>query len=679
MNTKIILPVLHNRLYQHFIDPNILWALFLTLALALPAVSIAQDTDNDGVDDTHDNCTEIANLNQRDTDNDGFGNICDADLDNNGLVSFNDLNLFRSAFDTDNADADLDGSGRVSFNDLNIFRSLFDKPPGPKGSASGGNISQADAARFLTQTTFGPTLQNIDELVALGNYEDWLNEQFAKPATLQLPKMQSLNTRMCEDNSDPDSYQLSGSPSARHNAWWETVIKGEDQLRQRVAFALSQILVVSDAHNFWGYQFGVADYHDILVRHAFGNYRDLLQEVTLHPIMGIYLSMIKNEKADPINNIRPDENFARELMQLFTLGVYQLQPNGELILNNGKPIPAYTQQDIKEFARVFTGWTYSDTTYWWENGSILDSMVSWQEYHDTGEKHLLNSWVLPENQTPFEDISGALDNVFNHPNTGPFISKLLIQRLVTSNPSPDYVLRVANRFNNNGQGIRGDLKAVVKAILLDPEARTLHPENQSAGKLREPLLRISHVFRAFDAQPSQRVGKLWPEGETCGQGSYDFYEIWRPMPDYSQTFGQQVLGAPSVFNFYLPSYSPQGPARDANLVAPEFQIATDNLIVNTANFLNQLLLWIGLEEWTLDGTITTINTDREAAMADNPEQLLDHLNVLLLNGQMSGELRQILSSHLNNGSFPEDERKNGTRAREIILLILNSPDYLIQE
>lgn len=651
--------------------------LLLIFIITTPGIAVALDSDGDGVDDTLDNCINAENTDQRDSNGDGFGNACDADLDNSGFVNFADLSLFKSAFGSNDADADFDGSGLVNFADLSAFKLMFGQPPGP--SSNPGSLSQADAARFLTQSTFGPTIQSINHLVDVGSYEAWLDEQFAKPATLQLPRMQTFNTRMCEDNPDPEFYQLSGNPTARHNAWWETVITGDDQLRQRVAFALSEILVISDAHNFTGLQFGAADYHDILIRHAFGNYRDLLQDVTLHPIMGIFLSMIKNEKADPEKNIRPDENFARELMQLFTVGIFQLQPNGELALDNGEPVPVYNQAEIKEFARVFTGWTYSGTTYWWENGSILNPMVSWEDHHDLGEKHLLNDQVLAANQTAPEDLAAALDNVFNHPNTGPFISKLLIQRLVTSNPSPNYLLRVANRFNDNGQGVRGDLKAVIKAILLDPEARTFHPENQSTGKLREPLLRVSHVFRAFNIQPSIRSGKLWPRGESCGQPSYPVYEIWQALPDYSPVFGQQLLGAPSVFNFFLPSYSPQGPIRDAHLVAPDFQIATDNLIVQTNNFINTLVLWVGQEPWTLDGSIATINTDREAAMADNPQQLVDHLDLLLLNGRMTNTLRELLINHLNTGHFPEDARKNGYRARETIMLILNSPDYLVQQ
>lgn len=682
MNTKNNLLVVHNKLNQHFNDPGILPALCLILGLMLPIVSVAEDQDNDGIDDTRDNCTKIFNPEQRDSNNDGYGNICDADLDNNGLVSFADLNLFRSAFDSEDADADLDGSGRVSFADLNIFRSLFDKPPGPAGS--GESISEAEAARFLTQTTFGPTIEAIQDLVTLGSRDAWLNEQFDQPATLQLPATRTLARKMCSN------YNIVDGPFriARVSAWWDTVINKNDQLRQRLAFALSEIFVVSDVNQtiaLYG-QYGLANYYDMLATNAFGNYRQLLEDVTLHPDMGIYLSMLRNEKAQPERNIRPDENYAREVMQLFSIGLHELNLDGTRKLAAGQPIPTYNQTDIEEFAKVFTGWTFSNASSWsnpWiGSGDKTHPMIPMDEFHEMSEKHLLNGAVLPAGQSARDDLRDALDNLFSHPNVGPFIGKQLIQRLVTSNPSDAYVARVATVFNNNGLGVRGDLKAVTKAILLDSEARTGHLNGVIFGKMREPMLRLSHLRRAFPVVPMMREGDLY-DGERCGQGSYELYELNLGFPyDPRLVFGQDIMRAPSVFNFFSPNFAPPGLISNQALVAPEFQIMTENTL---AGYFSEEALEI--QATGIPGDYPLLNTDREAALADNTEVLLDHLNLLLLSGAMTAEMRAILTDHLNNTDFSIDENGNNSdeqtiraaKARDAITLITASPAYLIQQ
>jgi uncharacterized protein (DUF1800 family) len=668
MNTIKTLSVLNNKFCQHFLNANTTPLLVITFIVLLPTVCVALDSDGDGIDNTQDNCTEIANPNQRDSNGDGFGNLCDADLDNNNSVSFADLDLFRSAFGTNDADADFDGTGSVSFADLDIFRALFGKPPGPAG---GGNISEAEAARFLTQTTFGPTFEGIQQLVALGSYETWLNEQFALPITLQLPQARVLSTQMCLDGDTRPDSTITGF--ARPAAWWNTVVEGDDQLRQRVAFALSQIMVISGkAPGVGGFQFGMANYYDILLRNAFGNFRELLEEVTLNPMMGVYLSHIMNRKADPENNTFPDENYAREILQLFSIGVHELKQNGVLKLDvEDNPIPSYGQNEIKAFARVFTGWVYHGYGNEYQPGAVLNPMVPVEDDHDTDEKILLDH-VLPGGQDARTDLENALDDIFDHPNVGPFISKQLIQRLVTSNPSPAYVQRVASAFNNNGQGIRGDLKATIAAILLDPEARTRQADATHSGKLREPLLRLTHLWRSFGANKIQ-----FSENADIGcPGPYIYGNGGRPYDAGGLGFAQEILGAPSVFNFFLPSFAPQGAVSNAGLVAPEFQIFTENTTLSTTTRLN-IQVWSERQDLSKN---SVLELNDEKIWAENPEQMLDKLNLILMNGEMSTELRGIIMAHLNTAPFPINEDKNlRAKLEDAIVLIINSPDYLIQK
>ncbi len=537
----------------------------------------------------------------------------------------------------------------------------------------GGGFNYSDATRLLTQASFGPTQTDLDHLISLGSAEAWIDEQFALGIHLQLPDMRNLNTLMCDDSSEPD-FTETDNGYARRQVWWEQVLTGQDQLRQRVAFALSQILVVSDISSLDSYEFGMTDYWDTLQTHAFGNYRDLLEAVTLHPMMGEWLSSIRNRKAVPAENIHPDENYAREVLQLFSIGLHQLNMDGSLKTDAaGLPIPTYGQAEIKEFAKVFTGLIYaSPTGNWWEDpwtGAITTTpMVPYEDFHDTSQKTLLNGQTIPAGGSTLTDISAAIDIIFNHPNVPPFISKQLIQRLVTSNPSPGYIERVAQVFANNGNGVRGDMKAVIKAILLDPEARTLHPLSAQFGKLREPLLRFSHLWRAFGLNKIARHGTLWDQTD-CGQGNYQLYWMWW-MEDFRRETGQDILGAPSVFNFYSPSFSPSGPAANANLIAPEFQIASESWLTGAASLMNWQILagsW-GEQDWSV------LDLQNEAPWGASPEFLLKRLDILLLNGQMSGAEYNLLLSHLNS-----IDGQNADVVRDAILLIVNSPNYLIQK
>ncbi|MBL4631258.1 MAG: DUF1800 domain-containing protein [Paraglaciecola sp.] len=425
-----------------------------------------------------------------------------------------------------------------------------------------------DAARLLNQASFGPSVASIEQVIDLGT-QQWIDWQMGLPVSSQVDYLTSLqNTLSVEDEI---------SRMHRVEAWWDIALRGDDQLRQRVAFALSEIFVISEKSDFFEEYFGIANYYDLLAIHAFGNYRELLEAVTLSPMMGMYLSMLGNEKPDSERNIRPDENYAREVMQLFSIGLVELNIDGSVKLDDeGHNIPTFDQATIEGFAHVYTGWNFNGTTqdtwwYWWDNYDALNAMQAVQARHDTGTKTLLNGLELPANQSAELDLAQALDNIFQHENVGPFITKQLIQRLVTSNPSTEYIARVSGIFNDNGQGIRGDLGAVVKAILMDDEARNGHINAPNVfGKLREPILKATHLFRAFRAySPSDRY-----------QQGY---------PDYF--FNQAPLAAPSVFNFFSPSFSPPGVIAEQGLVAPELQIITENYAIRTSNFFAYFALW----------------------------------------------------------------------------------------
>lgn len=528
-------------------------------------------------------------------------------------------------------------------------------------------IRANDAARFLAQTTFGPTLADIEHLRQRG-YQRWLNEQFAMPASYQLPYLDAV----------PFGQGYEGQ-RLRTEAWFLHALGGpdpfvpaivhRDQLRQRVAFALSEIFVVSDRHDsLFPQPYGVASYYDVLIRNSFGNYRQLLEEVTLHPAMGLYLSMLGNQKPDPARNIRPDENFAREVLQLFSVGLVRLNRDGTPVLDGmGQPVPTYDQFTVKGFAHVFTGWNFADCPYYdgcWFNDFDAPSwrvpMASYPAFHaSAGSKQLLvypgvalPGGVLAPGGTAESDLDAALDNIFHHPNVGPFVARQLIQRLVTSNPSGGYIARVAARFNNNGVGVRGDMKAVIRAILLDREARQLGA-NRHFGKVREPLLRLTHLWRALDA------------GAESGR-----IEAWDPQ----EYLGQAALRAPSVFNFFSPSYKPVGELSERGLFAPELQLATDFQLPITNDALGDAV-YLNYIRGPQGGDVV-LDLDRDAPLAANPAALLDRYDLLFFSGRMSSRMRQILLAHLNatpNGDGGRD------RVREALYLIVNSPEYTVQK
>ena len=489
-------------------------------------------------------------------------------------------------------------------------------------------LAATDAARFLTQSTFGPTGAEIDALTGKrqSDLEAWIAAQIALPASLHL------------DATDEDFRQFTAvgetpqySQQNRQAAWWRIALAGRDQLRQRVAFALSQIFVVSDVNGTLANNpRALAGYYDILVRGAFGNARQLLEDVTLSPVMGVYLSSLRNAKATFDTAGRqltsPDENYAREIMQLFSVGLFELQPDGLPRLNEvGAPIPTYDNRTISEMAKIFTGLGFHSVAttpnFRGEPTNYLRPMMFYPAFHEEGEKTIITGRKIPARQTPEQDLKDTLDTLFNHPNAGPFLVRQLIQRLVTSNPSPGFVYRVAQVFANNGAGVRGDLGAVVRAILLDYEARSAAlAATASYGKLKEPLLRTTAVLRAFEGGANN--GRfLFANPET--------------------NLAQAALRAPTVFNFFEPDFVQPGTLAAAGLVAPEYQIVTDTTAISTPN---QLWNFIYAARTGVPGTTTPVNPAEGTlgvkldatilALARNPRALVDRINLVLAAGAL---------------------------------------------
>jgi len=521
--------------------------------------------------------------------------------------------------------------------------------------------SRADAARFLARASFGVRAEDLLTLRAKP-YEQWINDQFGIPVTSHLEKLDGyLWDRGLFDISTGDR-QLERS-QLRSDAFWYVVVNAKDQLRQRVAYALSQILVISDREPALENRVrGFARYHDMLLEHAFGNYRNLLTDVALNPMMGDFLSSRRNEKANPAENIEPDENFARELMQLFTIGLDQLENNGSRRLDsNGQRLLAYSQDDVMSFARVFTGWNYGDSNQMRDDRRTLESeilpMKAYEEFHDKDPKRLLNGVTISGGRSARDDLDLALDNLFQHPNVPPFISRQLIQRLVTSNPSPAYIDRVANVFRNNGSGTRGDLASVVKAILLDPEALNGHRiDPKQFGKLKEPVIKIASIWRAFSAR-----------------GRYNRFRYSDPNSD----FAQQPYSAPSVFNFYSPDYRPPGAVGESGLYSPEAQLVNESTAIRGNNRLFDYAFEVPLGNDEIYANQHQIFLDLSAMLplARQPADLVDELNELLMAGQMSEHMKDVLIRLA--GRTPLND--NGSnRVREVIHMLFISPEFSVQ-
>lgn len=516
-----------------------------------------------------------------------------------------------------------------------------------------------DAARLLTQATFGPKAASIERVKAIGA-PAWIDEQLAKPADSHMAYIDAAKARRLAESgkgyyAEEDSYE----------AIWQQWLFGQDELRARMTFALSELMVISNVAPDLEPD-AMSSYMDMLNTRAFGTYRDLLGAVALHPAMGYYLNMLGSEKEDAKNQKFPNENFAREVMQLFSVGVYQLNPDGTRKLDgNGVPLATYDESVVKGFARAFTGWTFfgndpaNPKKFDRPEESWTQPMIAFASKHETGAKILLGSVVLPAGQTPEKDLKDALDTIANHPNVAPFVSRQLIQRFVTSNPSPAYVLRVSTVFENNGRGVRGDLGAVIKAVLMDPDARSSTTLTDAKfGKQREPVIRLANMLRAFNA--------------TSKNGRNEIHYL----DSADDALGQSPLLSPSVFNFFSPSYTRPGKLAQSGMVAPEFQITNEIQTVGTANFFYQL---IRQEGYGGGDSQLKMDLTQPKALANSPPALVDYLAGLLVYSDLNLATRQTMIDAVAAVPFNNRDSDRAVRVRTALTLFALSSDFVIQK
>lgn len=564
----------------------------------------------------------------------------------------------------------------------------------------------AAASRFLSQATLGHNMALIQNVTDLG-LEKWLDTQLTLPNSFSIKNYLGQMHQMMVDSLrfryPQNTYSLSNVFVGNvhfDNCWFQGAMTAPDAVRWRVALALSELFVVSRISSFDGNPYALADYYDMLLENSLGNYRTMLDKVTYHPAMGVYLTFLNNHATDTTNRIYPDENYARELMQLFSIGLYKLNPDGtEMHDANNKPIPTYNNDDIAGLAKVFTGLSWGDSRYLGDTEKNIWSYTlplkffpidssdakknTWKRNprivngHEPGPKTFLGSTVpaRPVAQGQ-QDIKDALDIIFNHPNVGPFIARRLIQRLVTSNPSPAYIQRVATVFNNNGSGVRGDLKAVVRAILLDSEARDCEAAqtNAASGALREPFLRYMNIMRGLP---------LTTQGTVFRNVMVDLYSLLEQIP----------LSSPSVFNFFQPDFQPDGELKAQGKYAPEFQIVNSKTIVGYVNALNQWLIDDDpTEYWGLFNGETykpdqdpkfNLTADYAFTRNDKIPQLLDKYNLLFAGGKLTVKTLELIRAMVIKMPYSEDANgipntdQSQRRVKLILVLILSSPDYLI--
>ncbi|UVO53932.1 DUF1800 family protein [Sphingomonas sp. SUN039] len=504
--------------------------------------------------------------------------------------------------------------------------------------------TKTQASRFLGQTTMGVASADVDKVVAQG-YDAWIAEQFATPRATTFWDWLVAGGYNAAANING---QAGFDPAV-----WKQLISGQDQLRQRTGMALLNMLVVGiDGLNTNWKAFAQAGYMDVLWDNAFGNYRDIMDKISLNAAMGYWLTYIGNRKANTTTGAQPDENYARELMQLFTIGLYKLNADGTQQLTGGNPVETYTQDDVQQLARVFTGFTL-DSTDSTTPDRLRRPLINVAANYETGAKAFLGA-TIPAGTTAFESLRLALDAIFAHTNVPPFVSKQLIQRFVTSNPSAAYVGRVSAVFTNNGSGVRGDMKAVIRAILTDTEARSdTNLTNANFGHLREPVMRLTNWARAFGVTSASDA---WAIGNTSSS-----LNRLAESPGHS----------PSVFNFFRPGYAPPNTAiATAGLVAPEMQITNEPSVIAYVNYM-QTLIQSGTGDVRADYTaILTKATDTNA--------LVDEVNLLVANGQLgSATVSAIQTAVASIGTTTAALLNN--RVYTAILLTMASPDYLAQK
>ncbi len=576
----------------------------------------------------------------------------------------------------------------------NLDLQVLNPSPGPATSADliatvNGTpptpiISEQDASRFLEQATFGATDASIHHLSLIG-YQAWLNEQFAIQPTLHEPAVEQaviLNNPPCAATDVKCNAALftqnANNESFVQDTFWQQSLTANDQLRQRVEYALSQMFVVSTEPNFsiQSMPRGEANYYDVLGADAFGNFRTLLQDVTLNPMMGQFLNMLGNDKGNA--NTDPDENYAREVMQLFTIGLNQLNDDGSVKLGStGQPLPNYSNNDVMGLAAVFTGFSWNipgnSTDTAWSScciyvgpgyGEELLPMQSFPSHHSTNQKTFLGVTIASGGSpNPDGDLKTALDTLFNYPSLPPFFCKQMIQHLVTSNPSPTYIQDCSTVFENDGTGTRGNLQAVVSEILLDPEARNSATDfsNPQYGKVREALLRYTEWARAFTAQSRT--------------GSFDIGSTEDPI----WGLGEMSLRSPTVFNWFAPGYVPPGTSiAQAGLVAPEMQMTNVTTVVG---YLNYMQTAIGSN--AIGGPDMFANYETEMSLASTPTALLDRINLLLMAGEMDSTLYSEILSAINSIAIPSGDQNAinaalASRVETAVYLTMASPAFAAQ-
>ena len=513
-------------------------------------------------------------------------------------------------------------------------------------SSPTAKATEVQASRFLAQASLGTTRLDIARVRELG-YAGWINEQLAMPVVSS--RWEWLKSKGYDVAAN--KFNTTGFD----NVAWRWLISSPDTLRQRVTFALSEIIVigVDGLDNTGGWKaFGGAAWLDMLDANAFGNLRTLLQQVSTSLQMGAFLTFRGNAKASATTGAVPDENYARELMQLFMIGLVELNLDGTPRLVNGQPIETYAQTDISGLARVFTGW---DIDYAGANSDIPDHlrrpMLQVASRYETGAKSFLGL-TIPAGTEATKSLTMALDHLYAHANVPPFWSRQLIQRLVTSNPTPAYVERVARVFQNDGAGQRGNLSAVIRAILLDVEARTDNPSEQpTAGKVREPILRLLAWARAWGVRSASDT---WAVGNTS---------------DPATRLGQSPLRSPSVFNFFRPAYVPPNSAfSTSGLVAPELQLTNESTVAGYLNFMQSLVA----------GSIGDIVPDYSTllTLADNPAALVSEINTVMAAGQLNAATQTLIASAINAMSRANDAAMR-QRVNAAMLLVLAAPEFVV--
>jgi len=559
-------------------------------------------------------------------------------------------------------------------------------------NGEGLDLDIQGASRFLARTTLGYTIDDIQALTET-TMSEWIDHQMAvEPSYHTVPTVEiifQLYNACFEELGPQCQMQFNLNTYMWRYAWWNNIMNGEDKLRQRVAQALSEILVISDKSMLNQHPHGMAAYYDILVRNAFGNYRDMLTEVTLNPSMGFYLSHINNPKTFPELNIRPDENYAREIMQLFSIGLFELNNDGtrKTDPSTGLWIPTYDNDDIKGLAKVFTG--LSGSKWADENNnspvtfgrrfnaySLLDPMKMYEDWHEPGEKVIVGGYTIPAGQSGMEDVRQAIDHLFNHPNVGPFLAYRLIQRLVKSNPTPAYIDRVASTFNDNGVGERGDMAAMIRAIFLDEEAMDCYwLEDETNGMLRAPILRLTQMLKALKAETDN--GKFWNSAAV-----------------FEDLAGQHTLGSQTVFNFYSPDYVPDAEFAYLNIVGPEYQILNSS---TSSNYVNWMLIALmrdylntnfgtNYENILNESFFIPYIRDKapyEAYLSDplwmdlafSPEEMVDYLDILLANGQLSEDTKTNIVQSIQRTSIIDPINS----AYYAAFMVMINPEYIIMK